>query len=499
MRKFAFVFAIVLMFALQAAANYSQTYVIGGWLSVSRLTTVTEDDGCPSVTDACADTGAVFPPSMGTQRGTQVQLVFQNIGPSDRNGISITESLAYVPSGAQMAYLPNPSSTDGRSATWEVGALRRGSARSLTYSFDAVVEQGDIERIPAVSGVSAEQGATLSAPRAVKVGERVTIKARSQDGQALSGARIIVSYPDGSSMRVGTDSSGTASFTALREGFYTYSVEGYTLLSLASTEAWAAAQVPPAAGAAVNENEGLVSAFASLLPILAGIFVIAVVALIAYNFFAARKEEEEGGYSQQPAVIRPSAQPLPKRTEPHGPPVVSTTGGMGQYSGQQPKPAKPSYSQQYTFGAAQKAQEKPEQREIETRRLVESRTNEDDFSGRETTTSNDEEVERELAQLERQARTGGENTSEEREIEKAIAELEAIRQKLRERKGEMEELSVSMERGEEAEETQEPGPATAVRKFPAQQRARYEKPERKARVLPPKKKLKITTKGVKRR
>jgi len=507
MNKFSFVLGIVLLLAAASAENYTQTYVADGWLKVTRFIISEEGSKCTSVTDSCSATGALLPALLGKQSGpsTAVILTLENIG-SERNDIQFAESLAEVPNGAAMAFEPQPAYSDGRSATWTFASMKTGDEATLKYEYAAKAGASDVAKIPEAEVKTQSSDITLDAPSSVKIGERVFISAKTSDGQPLAGAIVTITYPDGTSQQAKTDEAGTAAFTAGKTGFYTYSIEGYTLSKLASTEA-VQPELPPAAAAAVSTNNGMLSALSGALPILAGIFVIAVVALIVHNFFTSKKEDEYGAAPEPPMQLHEQ-------------------GAAPQQPAQAPSVIGTKYSQQYTFGAQKSAMASSSrpmpapaalQPQAASARAPESRPqgastimppvivapntmNRASAAPRYSeTASSDDDVERELAALERQASKEGEGATREEEIENAISELEAIRQKLRERKEQMDTLGRRMggkggkdgsEDDEDADDVseEEDEPKAAKKAAPSK------------RVLPPKgKKLKFATHGVRRK
>lgn len=495
MRAFPFVAVLLLAVSFSYAENYTKEYLIGGWMKVNRTVSVSESAACgvSGVTGACSATGATAPVDLGTRAGylTEVTMDIGNSGTLEREGVLLTESLAYVPDGVRMEFLPKPDSMDGRSASWALGSLKPGGSAVISYSFNAGTDPGDIGRIPEPELSSAPVNAVLSAPAKAVVGQKVALFLRTDSGQPIPGATVKVSFPDGSRQYLTTNGRGAASFVASGEGAYSYSVEDYRVAKLSGTAA-EPEELPPAAASAIPDS-GLAGAVTGLLPALAAIFAFAVLALVAYNFLSSKKEEE-----YVPAT-QPSSQTLNQSSL---------------------------YSQNYSFGPKQEAAAQSHVDEV-ARQLLESRRKQmESESGprpdavqepqspaqwTESATTEDEADVR-LVELEHQARSEGESASQEKEIEKAIAELEAIRQKLKERKETMESVSGPAEEPEEEagegageeEEAAEPdepqGPSA-----PAPAKSAKAKPapaqEKKApsRVMPPKKKLKLGTHGIKRK
>ncbi len=181
--------------------------------------------------------------------------------------------------------------------------------------------------------------------------------------------------------------------------------------------------------------------------LLAAVFAIAVIALILYNFFTRRREDEEY---------------LPSSVQSGGTPSAGTM----------------SYAQNYSFGSGPQEEKKMRDR---THDIIESRkkrlatgaeaeeagagiaggTGDSPTDARSTeSTATDEDMASILSELEHKAREKGETTQdEEAEVEKTISELEAIREKLRamRTKGKGAEMEGSEGEAEEPESSDESG------------------------------------------
>ncbi len=423
--------ALLILVSMPFAETYSKKYVSGGWLEVTRTIEVGPASPCPllqqGVTDACMHSGARQ--STGTASGalTHVTLTVKNIGAQDRSYINVGESLSYVPTGADISFSPSPSQFDGRQAVWEIDSLSRGESRDVSYEFTSSVSEAAVSRIPDVVAAASPTTVVLFAPSRLQVGGTLTLSVKSQEGRPISGAKVLVNYPDGSRQVVKTDSSGTVSLEASRNGSYTYSIEGYRLYQLVSTIAGSALEeeqdVPAAASAA---DAGIMPGILGALPIFAGLFAVAVVVLLAYNFFFARREDD--GYDM----------PAPQLAEQQAP-------GM-------------SYTQKFSFGAEAEREKKIEDT---TRSIVENRKRRMQETAPvqpeereeaapleraipESMYADSEESEKtvagssmddELADLERHARIAGEVAEQEKEVESMLTQLEMIRNKLRAGRG----------------------------------------------------------------
>ncbi len=360
----------------------------------------------------------------------------------------LTEGLAHVPSGAKISFGLLPSDSDGRSASWKLGSLKSGEAMTVGYIFNARMTASEAESIRQPSISSQPPKLALFAPSASKVGGRVTLSLQTLSGKPMPGTLITVGYPDGTSQEMRTDYRGKVSFNAQAEGYYTYTVRGFGLERMVSTEVLPR-EVLPVISAAMGLDKEIVSFFTGLLPTLAVIFGLAVLALIIYNFFNSREEEEQ----QSESPSEPPAQ---------------------YYS---PPAEAPAYTQKFTFADSGESDDQ-KMRDL-TRGLVESRKKqmqvaevseeepqhnnrhsygqkgetvaEREPAGSEEADEEDAEVERELEKLEAQARGEGEVTEQEDEIESAIAELEEIRKKLRERRDQVLEIEEKFEHEGRAE------------------------------------------------
>jgi len=482
-KSFALFIGVLLLISMPFAESLSKTYVSGGWLEVTRTLEAGNAGDCPlsqiGISDACTNSGAKQAGARG-QVFTLVTLSLKNIGSIDRSYVNVGESLSYVPAGAEISFSPGPSQFDGRQAVWEITGLKRGETANVTYKFGASVSEAAAGRIPDAAAIAAPSTAMLFAPSKVPVNSTLTVSLKSPDGRPITGAKITVDYPDGSRQAVRTDSMGTVSLTATRIGSYTYSAEGYRLYQIVSTIAYdgnEAANDAPATAASTSDA-GILPGILGALPIFAGIFAAAVVALIAYNFLTARQEEED------------ASGPAPQLAE------EQAKNGSGV-----------NYSQKFSFGT-----EAGREKNLDdtTRSMVESRKRrmqenepkppeeheegmhadrvEEPAMGSplgqgagidesERTVANGD-MDGELAELEKNARIAGEVAEQEKEVENMLSQLEGIRNKLRAGRG-----ADSTEGGEEAAPRQPkpasraPAPASKAA-APARKQAVKPKPRR---------------------
>lgn len=520
MKAFALVAIILLAVSAAFAESYQTEYTAGDWLKVTRISTTTGEPLCfdsTGVTDACANPGAIQPNQDTTASGTTVQLMVENVGQVDRNGVDLSEDIAYVPTGARIAFSSQPSSTDGRTVTWSIGTLAKGATQVFTYTISARIPPSTLSAIPDIA-VSAEPALlSLSAPGSVKAGEKATITVQTPGGKPVSNAIVIVTYPDGIRHPLRTDSSGTVRFSANDEGTYTYSLDGYSVGNDVSTKAGPAAPSVPAAPVAAAVDTGIGAAIMGVIPVIAAIFAIAIIALILYNFFTSRREDEEYQPSQVPSQA-----------------------GSGM-----------NYSQNYAFGDNTREDRKMRERTadiIESRKkhlasaaaAAGTRAEEEEPGEAEAapieSTATDEDMTQILSELEHKARVTGEVAHEEEEVARTISELEAIREKLRAMRAkgkgaalegeeaeepESSDMQESPEAGEEAAEDapeadsaeeaeepeiteeeifgQEPAKKAAAKK-PSPKKIVYEKRvEPKVKPVAKGKKMRFGNKGVKKR
>ena len=467
--------SMLLLVSMPFAENYSKKYVSDGWLEVTRALEVSNDGQCPlpvGISNVCSNSGA-------NQAGTAFTLVtlsLKNIGAIDKSNVSIGESLSYIPLGATISFSPSPSQFDGRQATWEIFELKRGETRNVTYRFGATVSEAAADRIPDAAATAAPSIVMLFAPSKVQANSTLTISLKSLEGRPITEAKIVVDYPDGSRQTVRTDNTGTASLMATRIGSYTYSVENYKLYQIVSTIAYdknvVEDKVPITS--ASTADAGILPGILGALPIFAGIFALAVAALIAYNFLSARREEDD------------MAEPAPQLAEQQAKKMeMPYSAGNAQFAttALQSKTAQETgraeaeygkstatknesgvnYTQKFSFGTDV---EREKDMDDTTRNMVESRkrrmqenepkapveqeeapfevndakreiveTRDSTEADESEKTVKDGDMDDELAELEKNARIAGEVAAQEKEVENMLAQLEDIRNKLRAGRG----------------------------------------------------------------
>jgi len=129
---------LLLSVAYAENSTYSKEYVVDNWLKVTRNIVVNDTlSGCngAALTGVCGNTGAVVAQGTDTSTTTVVTLTVTNTGPIERNGIEIGESFSFVPEGAKITYLPQPTYNDGQKAVWSIAALKAGKARHWNTTF----------------------------------------------------------------------------------------------------------------------------------------------------------------------------------------------------------------------------------------------------------------------------------------------------------------------------------------------------------------------------
>lgn len=461
--KSTFALAAMLLMVSIASASNSTLYTVDSWLEVSRSVSFANLSPCHSDTVgySCSNTGAIGSPATGYTE-TTVVLSFRNIGTADREDISATESLTYVPEGATLSFSPEPSSFDGRVAIWQIGSIPAGQSKQVSYSFSAATSEGLLGRMLPVKVDSEPLGVYLSAPLSAKAGEPIPLRLSTASGQAVSGAIIFASSPDGGVSAVKTDRQGAATFSASNDGFYTYSVASCKLMRLASTSVKNATVEAPATSAAAADT-GIVPSIIGALPILAGILVVLFIITLVYNFISSSRAEADE--PQAPATQPSQYYPAQQQASPQPGGKASSPMTYSQSFNFSNDAKKDSVVRQVTSDvlasrkralAASEATVKEEGNES-VRPFVapspqprEAARKEDDDSGKPLPASaskpdakhidEDDEVERELAELEAQAEEGGERSEiedDEESIEETLAKLEEIRRKLREQRESM--------------------------------------------------------------
>jgi hypothetical protein len=349
-----------------------------------------------------------------------VTLAAKNIGQRARQGIEITESLSHVPEGASLDFSTPPSSYDGRQAVFTVDSLEAGAEKSFSYSIGVPLSVGAVERIPDIQVSARQLQITVAAPFSARLGERVALRAKTLDGNALQNAVLYVIYPDGQRHAIRADDAGSASFVADAQGRYSYGARDYFVSNSPYTDAVSDAAVP-AAAAATTQDQGMLGQILGALPILAGVFAFTVVALMVYGFISQRREEEEvysvQGPSSKMAPSVPDASPISytQKFSFSQPEALREEKNIGVSEG-----PRGSGKMHLSESIARKMDEKKGQEEAEE----------------ETTT--DETSERAMTALERKASLEGELAEGESEIEKTISQLEEIRRKLQERRSQRE-------------------------------------------------------------
>ena len=290
--------------------TYTQNYLVDGWLNLTRTVVVSRSTpSCLTMgfTGACGNTGAIAAGIANTTE-TSVAITARNTGPIARSGVDITESMSAVPEGVMLSFDPLPAAYSGGSASWQIGSLAQGEEKSVSYSFNALLGSGAVGRIPAITANADPVGLVLSVPDSGNSGGRITMFLRADGGQAMPGTEIDVGTPDGASIALKTDAKGIASFYAGSDGTYTYSVPGYGLEGMPATEISELAAPAPIAAAAVTANSQILSSVLGMLPIFAAIFAIAVVMFLLYGFFYSRKQDEDDGNSGV-SVTQPAQAP----------------------------------------------------------------------------------------------------------------------------------------------------------------------------------------------
>jgi hypothetical protein len=336
---------------------------------------------------------------------TDVKLYVKNIGQFGRAGVKIVEDLSYLPSGAKIDFLQAPSETDGRTASWDIGSLGAGEEYSVSFRVPLEVNKEAFKLLASPQITAKAVEVSIAAPASVEKGSAVELSLTASDGTRVPGAKIAVSAPSGISSQVTTDAEGKASFKAEEAGFYTYSVIGYNLVSIAATESVSAKVETPSAGAAIPSKPfDFLGAISSALPFIAGIVLVAAIGLMAFNYAQATSESKQ-------------APP-----QPQGPPSsYSTPGQSFSYTYAPGSPSSASKEEQ-PASPVPSAEEFQRKREA-TRALLERRKGE----MVKPEAPADEMIGEEAVEFSPSA-------SRSEDIEKTIKELEALKAKLKKKK-----------------------------------------------------------------
>ncbi|MEM2137468.1 MAG: hypothetical protein QW568_00070 [Candidatus Anstonellaceae archaeon] len=456
---------LLLLSALPLAFSSVSSYTIANWLSVSMDVQYLQVAGCAgSVTGACGSTGAILP-SSGPSGTTTVTLSLKNTGPADRKGVEISQDLSFVPQGSKISYEPAPSSSQGQ-VVWKLGSMKKGGSAKLSYSFNAKIAAES--QIPQISAKSLPPQATITAPQLAKPGEKLEIYAKSPSGSPLAEVGITITFPDGTSKKATTDSNGKTSIVASKEGFYTYSIDGYALSRLSSTEVKKPQEaVPVAAASAAGLPAKVVSFLSSLAPLLAAIFVTAVVVFILYGFITQKKEPGHAPLQEEPSSFPASSNATSQQTQqlPHSPliqPTFSTSRESAlpldtrrlvelrknQMWQSEKTYQNHSYSQeQHTEKTVQHEEKQhtalahPPAEKTELHTVLPNLVYREGKQAQPTEkTSLHMESEPHAIALQSLSSQDVESTLDESELEKTVRQLEEIRQKLQERKAQMEAM-----------------------------------------------------------
>lgn len=437
MCKFLFLFLLISLFqlAFSEASSYTSNYTIDNWFSVGIVVQSSEATGCAgAITGACGSTGAILPSSGSS---STITLSVQNTGQVDREGVEISQSLSFVPKESKISFEPSPAYSDSTSATWKINNMKKGESKTFSYSFPSSLSED--AKIAQVSAKSSPPAIMLAAPESSRLGEIIEVIAKSPSGNPVTGLEVSVSFPDGASKKITTDSYGVARVAASKEGFYTYTAEGYTLSKLPSTEVRKAqAAAPLAAASAAGLPAKLVSFLVSLAPLLAAIFITAVITFILYGFITQRKEPYQPPASPpySPPSSPPSSPQQPFSTSRYQSPSASHQMQQGE-SSVQPVPSQ------------QAVPEKTLQ--LDTQRLVELRKsqmwqaektypNHSYIAQPTEKTELHEAASPHMIALSSISPQEGESTFDESELESTVRQLEEIRQKLQERKAQMQSM-----------------------------------------------------------
>lgn len=299
---------IISMLLLLIAASFATETVsvmedMGG-LRVTRSLTTFSVDGTSYRTSP--DSGVV-----AAEYGSIVTISVRNMRTESVLGLSLTEDLAWIPATKTITFSILPQDNDGRKATWELGTLAPSSEAKITYTVDGALNPENQKTIPLPKITYQENRAVLSATRAVRQGETVQLTLSTSDGRPAQGAKIMVDTPAGEIATISTDLYGRASFTPVDSGFYTYSVAGYVVQYLPTTEVEQVLLANPQTAAATSHDDsGVLAAISGIWPLVGGVMLLGLVAfaLFAYLNTSPKEEESYSAESYTPSSAKVQAE-----------------------------------------------------------------------------------------------------------------------------------------------------------------------------------------------
>lgn len=306
MRKAFFIGIFLILFSALFAESYQTELVYDNWLKITRIVQTEKPLFCA---------GSYCSPNLSyglkvTPGTTQVILRLENIGNLTRRNLTIYETLTYIPEGAKLSFETSPIYSSGREVRWTVEVFNKSEVKVFAYNFSAYLNSGNIDYIQFPKITIKPLNTFIQAPSTAYLNDTIFISVFTEDGKPLSDAQVSIIMPDGKSQILKTDKEGKISFSALKEGFYTYVLNKYNQTFFPSTKVKEKESSQPIAASTTTEKkEEQFNPLASL-PIIIGIFIVFFMIFVLYNFLLSKKEEGESPQAEQTQI--PKTEPETK-------------------------------------------------------------------------------------------------------------------------------------------------------------------------------------------
>lgn len=304
--------AFVLMFgALFASTTYQMSTDAQG-VEITKTLVAGGSDRTLYMTDPSA--GVV-----NNEVGAKVSISVKNTNSRTVRNLAITEDITWITSTKNIKFSSAPNENDGRKVAWNIDSLAPSEKVEFSYITDAPINPKVVSAMEMPAVAYSNPSAVLNAPRNAKQGEQIAIYLTGTDRKAAGNALITVTSPLGDEFELRTNPSGMAFFKPADAGYYTYSVEGYDVAFLPTTEvsqidfgaATAAATVPEKPK---DKEMPFFGALAGAWPLIAGIMLVALVAFALYAYLNTSAPAEQSYEPMPPApATRPSISDEPEQ------------------------------------------------------------------------------------------------------------------------------------------------------------------------------------------
>jgi hypothetical protein len=419
---------------------------------------------------------------VSSQTGSLVTISIYNMRKTSLENFNFTEDLTWIPTTKTITFSVKPDYNDGRGATWTVGSLASSQTTEVSYRVNSALNPESMHNAPLPKVEFATIKAILTVTRNANQGETVSVFLASEDGTPVANAKITANTPAGENLGLVTDSQGRSSYIPVDSGFYTYDVKGYDVAFLPSTQIeQVLISSPPQAAAVTPANgNGVISALGGIMPVLAVVLLVGLVAFALYAYLNTSPREDSGTY------VAPQS-----RTD-EGAPASSEQDSAMKYS--------------ISYGGSARQETASDDVKEQTKALLERRRRDEEaqqqaapaetegekapVSAEAAVTEASAQAAREVFEAKKEENEeslpkwmkGGEESYEgesavvdDQTIQKTIEELEQLRMQLKERQ---EARSAIMHEGKEEEEIAEEEIS------PPDQEPKAPTPERKERVFP---------------